>query len=373
MIIKHAVLLAGLMACLASVSSFAAQLGDPAPPLTVQEWIKGQPVDVKAGTNIYVLVFCALSRANDFALTSLTELQKMYRDKGVVVAAISDGTADQLRDYVQIKGAKIGFSVAIDDVDRTKMTYQRAFEQVAQTRAYVVGKDGNVLWHGHPLTDGLGEVVDEIVSGRYDMKQTQKRIIAAEMMEKYLELARTGDTNSLQVGRIIMRYRFNDAAGLCDLASTIATDTSIVYPDFALANTALDRAEQLGATNTTDIAVDRAILLFQNGKEAEGLARAKRALADAPGQVEKDEAQTCVHAMEVRMTAEKASPNTNQSTNQSTSQNINQNTTPTGSASTGSALLIVWMSAVVLLVGLAVLVVKKKIIQIKALPQAGKP
>ena len=36
------------------------------------------------------------------------------------------------------------------------------------------------------LTDGLGEVVDEIVSGRYDMKQAQKSILAAEMMERYL-------------------------------------------------------------------------------------------------------------------------------------------------------------------------------------------
>ena len=180
----------------------------------------------------------------------------------------------------------------------------------------------------------------------------------------------------MQVGRIILTYRFNDAAALCDLASTIATDTSIVYPDFALANSALDRAEQLGATNTTDIAVDRAILLFQSGKEAEGLARAKQALAAAPGQVEKDEAQTCVHAMEVRMAAEKASPSTNQNTSQSISQNTNQstsqNTAPAGSAPTGTALFVL-MPAVGLLVGLAVLVIKKKKIQIKALPLAGMP
>ena len=46
-------------------------------------------MQIKAGTNIYVLVFCTLSRVNDFALTNLSDLQKKYQDKGVVVVAIS--------------------------------------------------------------------------------------------------------------------------------------------------------------------------------------------------------------------------------------------------------------------------------------------
>src|ERR1039458_5070274 len=300
MINKHAVLLVGLMACLAPVSSFAEKLGDPARPLTVMEWIKGKPVQVKAGTNIYVLVFCTLSRANDFALTNLSNLQTIYQDKGVVVVAISDEPAEQLKAFVQLNEAKIEFAVADDNASRTMINYQQAFEQVALPRAYVVGKDGKVLWHGHPLLDGLGDVVDEITSGRYNLKQTQKRIVAAEMMEKYLALARQDDTNSVMAGRILLTIRTNDAAGLCDLASQIATDPFIVKRDVALASAALDRAEQLGAMNITDIAVDRAILLFQTGKEEEGLVRARQALAPAPSPAPNDEAQICVRAMETR-------------------------------------------------------------------------
>src|ERR1017187_4291935 len=115
---KHAVLLVGLMACLAPVSSFAEKLGDPAPPLTVMEWIKGKPAQIKAGTNIYVLVFCTLSRANDFALTNLSKLQTIYQDKGVVVVAISDEPAEQLKAFVQLKEAKIEFAVAADEIGR---------------------------------------------------------------------------------------------------------------------------------------------------------------------------------------------------------------------------------------------------------------
>ena len=310
MISKHAVLLVGLITCLASVSSFADNLGAPAPDLTVKEWIKGGPVQIKAGTNIYVLVFCTLSRVNDFALTNLSNLQKKYQDKGLVAVAISAEPAEQIKPFVQLKGAKIEFAVAADDEARaTTASYQQAFKQVLLPRAYVVGKDGNVLWYGHPLIGGMGDVVDEIMSGRYNLEQTQKRVIAAEQMEKYLALARQDDTNSAMVGRRLLAIRTNDAAGLCDLAYQIATASFIVKRDVALANAALDRAEQLTTTNTTDIAVDRAILLFQTGKEEEGLAQARQALASAQSQAAKNEAQICVRAMEARLAAAKTNQN----------------------------------------------------------------
>jgi peroxiredoxin len=305
---KHAVLLVGLITCLAPVSSFADKIGDPAPPLTVKEWIKGKPVQVKAGTNIYVLVFCTLSRANEFAITNLNSLQKKYQDKGVVVVAISGELAEPLKAFVQLKGAGIDFTVAADDeARRTTTSYQQAFKQMMLPRAYVVGNDGKVLWHGHPLRDGLGLVVDDITSGRYNLEQAQKKITASEQMEQYLALARQDDPRTEKAGRMLLTIRTNDAAGLCDLASQIATDPYLEKRDVALASEALDRAEQLATTNATDIAVDRAILLFQTGKEAEGLAKARQALASAQTKEDKEEAQANLHAMEVRLAAAKAS------------------------------------------------------------------
>ncbi len=303
---KHAILLVGLMACFAPVSSFAGTIGDPAPRLTVKEWIKGKPVDVRTGTNIYVLVFCTLSRANDFALTNLDDLQKQYRDKGVVVIAISDEPPEQLQEFVKLNGAKIGYTVAADDdARRTTVNYMRAFQQMMLPRAFVVGKEGKVLWHGHPLTGGMGEVVDEITSGRYNLEQTQKSVVAAEQMENYLALARQDDPKSAEAGRMLLTVRTNDAAGLGDLAFQITTDPFIAKRDVALASEALDRAEKLATTNATDIAVDRAILLFQTGKEEEGLAKARQALASAPSPEAKNEAQVCIRAMEARLAAAK--------------------------------------------------------------------
>jgi peroxiredoxin len=322
MIIKRAVMLMTLISCLASLPSSAQQvgkLGDPAPPITAMEWTKGQPVKLKSGTNTDVLVFRSLTRANDFALTNLSLLQERYRNKGIVVVAISDDPPDQLKTFVEAKGAEIDFTVAADEVpSRTARNFLHNFGQILLPRAFIVNPDGKVIWYGHPLTEGMGEVVDEIAAGRYNLQQSQKDVVDTEEMDQYLALAHQGDEHAIKAGRVLLAIRTNDAPGLCTLASKIATDPYIQKRDFDLAAAALDRAEQLSATNATDIAVDRAILLFQAGKEVEGLAAAKKALAAAPNPDAREEAEICVHAMESRLAAkasQPATPTTSSATN----------------------------------------------------------
>jgi hypothetical protein len=134
-------------------------------------------------------------------------------------------------------------------------------------------------------------------------------------MEQYLALARQDDPRTAKAGRIMLTLRTNDAPALCNLAFQIASDPYIEKRDVALASEALDRAEQLATTNTTDIAVNRAILLFQTGKQAEGLAKARQALASAQTKEDKEEAQANLRAMEARLAADKASQTNNLSTN----------------------------------------------------------
>jgi hypothetical protein len=282
------------------------KLGDPAPALTVQEWIKGKPVKIKPGTNFYAIVFCTLSRANEMALTNLSSLQQMYQDKGLITVAISDDPPDQLRDFVQSRGDEINFTVAADDLaGKTANNYERVFGRHMQVLAYVVGKDGTVLWFGHPLREGMGEVVDEIATGRYDMKETKKSMLSNQLMDAYLAMARQNDPRAPKVGLVMLRFHTNDAPALCDLAFKIATDPYIADRDQALAGRALDRAEQISTTNTADIAVDRSILLFQAGKHEEALALAKAALAIAKTDEDKGDVNACIRAMEARLAAEK--------------------------------------------------------------------
>ena len=290
------------------------QLGDPAPPLTIQEWIKGKPVKIRPGTNFYAIVFCTLTRANEMALTNLSTLQKLYQDKGLITVIISAEAPDKLRDFVQVRGADINFTVAADDLGaKTTTDYQRTFNDRQLPRAFVVGKDGNVLWHGHPLRDDMGQVVDDIATGRYNLEQAKKDVQDRGMMEAYLRMARQDDPRTGKAGRIMLIVRTNDAPALCDLAFQIGADPYIGKRDLALANAALDRAEQLAATNATDIAVDRTILIFQAGQHEAALAHARQALTIAKTDADRSQINACISAMEAKIAKDKSSQTNNAS------------------------------------------------------------
>jgi len=310
MIYKRAVRLVTLALCLAALSSTAQkvkELGADAPPVTVMEWIKGQPVKIHSGTNFYALVFCNLTQASDTAITNLSALQKKYRDKGFILAAISYEPPAQLRDFVRVQGGSIDFTVAADDMPaRTQRSYQIAFGQARLPLAYVINQDGKVVWFGHPLSDGLGWVVDQLASGRFNLEQTKKDVVRREQVQEYVTFARQKDPRTAQAGQILLGVWTNDAPALCDFAFQVASSPYIENRDSALVNAALDRAAQISTTNATDIAVDRAILLFQTGQEAAGLDLAKKALPNAHSEADKAQLNTCIHAMEVRLAAERS-------------------------------------------------------------------
>src|SRR5688572_28676628 len=67
-----------------------ANRGDPAAPLKIKEWVKGGPLDVHDGKNVYVVEFwatwCPPCRTS---IPHLAELQKRFKNRGVVIVGIS--------------------------------------------------------------------------------------------------------------------------------------------------------------------------------------------------------------------------------------------------------------------------------------------
>src|ERR1035437_3156845 len=91
---KYVFPLVVLMACLAPNIGLGGLIGEPAPPLNVNEWIKGKPVDVKAGTNIFVVeIWETESSTSRASITNLNDLQRRFKTNGVVVVGIKIGRA----------------------------------------------------------------------------------------------------------------------------------------------------------------------------------------------------------------------------------------------------------------------------------------
>jgi len=294
-----------ITACLFLTPCFADRIGDPAAPLTIKEWIKGGPVDIKSGTNIYVVEFWAsLSTASRASIPRLNELQKEFKDKGVVFVAVSDEPLDKIKLFVASASVPLDYVIAADDQRKTARGYMVAYGQKGIPYTFVVGKDGRVLWHGYPF-QGLEEALTEITAGRYDLARAMKLDAVRVETDEYRRLSRLGDPKAAELGRKILAARTNNAVALCDFAYRIITDVQNTNRDFALAAAALDRSETLAPTNTPQLLMARGLLLFEKGRREEGQALARQAVELTKDPKEKESAEVYLGVLEGRLQAEK--------------------------------------------------------------------
>lgn len=292
-----------------------AKIGDPAAPLTIKEWIKGMPVDVKDGKNIYVIEFWqTLSKASVAAIPKLNELQKKFKEKGVVLLGISDDPADKIRDFVGYQDVAVTYGIAADDKRATARAYMVAFGKSSIPYAFVIGKDGKVLWHGHPLY-GLEKALDAIVAGQYNLELAIKRDAPRAELDEYLSLSRAGSPQAGEAGRKLLAARTNSAPRLEDMAYRIITDVHNKHRDFSLATQALDQAERLSPTNAPRLVMARGLLLFETGKPEEGLTTARRALGLITNGEERVAFGTYVGVMEARLAEKKKAQQEKSQTN----------------------------------------------------------
>lgn len=140
----------------ATVPAFAAKLGDPAKPLQISKWVKGEPVKLSdgKGKQIYVVEFWATwcPPCRD-SIPHLTELQKKYKSKGVTFIGIStEKNAKTVERFVKSMGRKMDYTVALDKNNATAKAYMTAFGVNTIPHAFIVDKAGKIVWHGLPLS-----------------------------------------------------------------------------------------------------------------------------------------------------------------------------------------------------------------------------
>lgn len=179
---------------LALISSLmAAELGDAAKPLDIKDWVKGSPVDLAAGKGktIYVVEFwatwCPPCRTS---IPHLTDMQKKFKDQGVVFIGLSDEKTDVVKKFVEKMGDKMDYTVAIDG-GKTSEAYMEAYGVRGIPHAFIVDKAGLVVWHGHPM-DQLEETLAQVVAGKFDMSTAKRRASVQSKLSEYVELTLSG-------------------------------------------------------------------------------------------------------------------------------------------------------------------------------------
>ena len=195
-------------------------VGDPAPKLQVQEFVKGEPVKEFARGKIYVVEFwatwCGPCRES---IPHLTELQK--ENKAVTFIGVSiDEETTSVKPFVERMGDKMNYRVAIDARDgeagRSAQAWLAASGQEGIPAAFVVNGDGKIAWIGFP--GEMDEPLAQIVAGHWD--------IAAKAIEYKKEIAQQRAMNKLQ-GELGALIKNKDYAGAIRRLDTAATEIDL--------------------------------------------------------------------------------------------------------------------------------------------------
>ncbi len=190
--------LLAVMFFLSAWSSYAVNVGDPAPGLQNVQWIKNDPVDISKGkgTCIYIIEFWATwCGPCKESIPHLTALQEKYRKQGLVIAGISiDEDVQVVKEFV-LQNAEMKYNVGFDTEGKTSKIYMT--EDSGIPTAFVIDKSGTVAWIGHPME--LDNILEAVIAGTFDAKkvnqQTQlsKKIMQQVMSGNYGEALKLSD------------------------------------------------------------------------------------------------------------------------------------------------------------------------------------
>jgi thiol-disulfide isomerase/thioredoxin len=146
-------------------------VGDAAPALAIQTWVKGKPVASFEKGRVYVVEFwatwCAPCRKS---IPHLSRIQKELAGKVTVVGIASQEPRgpEEVRKFVAGSGEEIGYAIGWDDEGKSNSAWMGAAGQEAIPTAFVVEGSGRIAWIGHPM-DGLEAAVRAVAAGTFDL------------------------------------------------------------------------------------------------------------------------------------------------------------------------------------------------------------
>jgi thiol-disulfide isomerase/thioredoxin len=194
------VVLAALTAV--GTSALGMDIGDPAPALTIAEWVQGDPVDLRKdqGKKVHMIEFWAVwCPPCKFTVPRLSEFQKKYKDDLVIVGVtapdLRGNTPKAVKRFVKQQGSNMIYTVALDKDEATTRAYMASHGAVGIPWAFVVGRDGRIAWIGSPLDLVLDEVLPKIIAGTYDVEAAKVRADVDRRFDLVFRTLQMGQTS----------------------------------------------------------------------------------------------------------------------------------------------------------------------------------
>jgi thiol-disulfide isomerase/thioredoxin len=176
------------------------KVGDPAPPLAVGQWLKGEPIKQFEPGKVYVVecwaTWCAPCVA---AIPHLTRLQARYKDNGVMLIAVNVWENDPtvLEPFMKRMSEKMGYAVAVDDVQPDQRGKMVAIwlQPAGQTRppcAFLIDRRGKIAWIGPTLM--MDRPLDRLAKDQFNpAEQVRYEAQLDALFEQYVAATKAKD------------------------------------------------------------------------------------------------------------------------------------------------------------------------------------
>jgi thiol-disulfide isomerase/thioredoxin len=294
--------------------------GDPAPRLSIAEWVKGDPVPAFEEGKVYLVEFWATWCGPCIAsMPHLSKLQKKHGDKLVIIGVTSEdpnNALDAVKSFVAERGDGIGYRIAWDQGRTTNAAYMDAARQRGIPCSFLIDGKGKIAVISHPMQIDLPlkmcvEGTWDPVTGPARMKELYGELEAAfkagapaaildaldalakknpELIEGFagqrfqlmLHAERFDQASTLGTKLVEEAIAYSDPQGLNEVAWTIVDPQQPWKTrDVKLARRAAEKAVEL--TKSTDGAIldTLARVIFIEGDVPKAIELQKKAIAAA--------------------------------------------------------------------------------------------
>jgi len=265
-------------------------IGSAAPKLDVEHWLQDGNGYFKQVTefkpdHVYVVEFWATwcPPCVD-SMPHLAELQNQYRGQNVQIISISDEPLETVEAFLKREtdgadGQKTTFheitaaySLTTDPDRSAHEDYMEASNQQGIPTSFIVGKDGQIEWIGHPME--LDGPLEQVVKGTWDRDEFGRVYVAQQNFTNVIQ----------QVSQLVNTQKFAaaievlDAELKKDLPEEIASRYVAVKHQVKLMGGIIDAEvtaflqEQLATNKGEPVGVARiGMMLYQAAQQQDGL------------------------------------------------------------------------------------------------------